>query len=199
MLPSTNIQSIVGATLFGAGQEKLGRISQVFVDAADGHPTWAEVHVGTLTRHAVFVPLESATWENDDVTVPYSKEQVKDAPRMDADGGLDPAQESELRGWFSGDVDRVPTRDPQSQSERASEPGPVRTDTPQRAPEPDRSAPDDDAVLREERLVVHEEKMPVSGRHLDRTTVTEDRQLTDDVRKERVDTEQDGTSTPPAR
>jgi hypothetical protein len=43
MLPSKNIQSIVGATLYGADKVKLGRITQVYVDATDGHPTWAEV------------------------------------------------------------------------------------------------------------------------------------------------------------
>ena len=101
MLPSNNIQSIVGATLFGTDDDKIGRIAQVLVDAADGHPTWAVVNVGTLTRHPAFVPLDDATWENDDVSVPFSKDVVKHAPRFDSDGGLDPAQEQELVSYYS--------------------------------------------------------------------------------------------------
>ncbi|MEL4317437.1 PRC-barrel domain-containing protein [Leifsonia sp. YIM 134122] len=101
MLPSNNIQSIVGATLFGTDDDKIGRIAQVLVDATDGHPTWAVVHVGTLARHSTFVPLTDATWENDDVSVPFSKDQVKHAPRIDSDGGLDPTQEQELVRYYS--------------------------------------------------------------------------------------------------
>jgi hypothetical protein len=96
MLPTTNIQSIVGATLFGPGEAKIGRIAQVFVDPTDGHPTWVEVHVGALARHSTLVPLHEATWEHDDVYVPYGKDRVKAAPRLEGDGGLDPAYEHEL-------------------------------------------------------------------------------------------------------
>lgn len=95
MLPSNNIQSIIGATLLGADNDKIGKIAQVLVDATGGHPTWAVVHIGTIGRHPVFVPLREATWEDDDVTVPFTKEQVKSAPRIDSDG-LDPAQERQL-------------------------------------------------------------------------------------------------------
>jgi hypothetical protein len=103
MLPSKNIQSIIGATLFGPDDVKLGRVTQVYVDANDGHPTWAEVHVGTLARHSTFVPLHDATWENDDVYVPYDKDTVKNAPRMETSGGLNPAQEEELGRHYAGE------------------------------------------------------------------------------------------------
>ncbi|KQX07772.1 MULTISPECIES: PRC-barrel domain-containing protein [unclassified Leifsonia] len=122
MLPSNNIQSIVGATLYGTGDDKIGRIAQVLVDAVDGHPTWAVVNTGTLVRHATYVPLGDATWENDDVTVPFSKDFVKGAPRIDSDGGLDPAQEQELVRHYEGLPASVPAlsesdRDPDARHE----------------------------------------------------------------------------------
>jgi uncharacterized protein (TIGR02271 family) len=43
-----------------------------------------------------FIPLEGARLEGSDVVVPYSKDQVKDAPRVDAEGHLDPSEEDRL-------------------------------------------------------------------------------------------------------
>lgn len=101
MLPANNLQSLIGATLFGPDQEKIGRISQVFVDAGDGYPTWAEVQVGLLGRHSAYVPLGDAVWEDDDVAVAFSKDLVTAAPRLDIDGGLTPAQEAELERHYA--------------------------------------------------------------------------------------------------
>ncbi|MFB2579842.1 PRC-barrel domain-containing protein [Herbiconiux sp. P15] len=101
MLPSTNLQSLVGATLYGPGEVKLGRIAQIYVDATDGHPTWAEVHVGAVMRHSTLVPLDEAVWEHDDVQVPFGKGLVKDAPRIESGRGLDPELEQELTRHYS--------------------------------------------------------------------------------------------------
>lgn len=104
MLPSSNIQSIIGATLFGADDTKIGRITTVLVDAADGHPTFAEVHTGFLGHATRLVPLDDARWERDDVYVSYSAAIVKDAPRHEADGGVTPEQEDELRRHYAGEA-----------------------------------------------------------------------------------------------
>jgi hypothetical protein len=191
MLPAKNIQSIIGATLYGPDDVKLGRISQVLVDAADGHPTWAEVHVGTLGRHTTYVPLDQATWEHDDVYVPYDKDLVKNAPQIDGDGGLSPEQESELGRYYSGERGGVPS---DSDGARAS----VDDST---ADAPHDAAPaqqlDENGVLWEERVVVMKKRVPVAKVHLETTTVTENQEVTADVQKERVVVEQTDTPEPP--
>jgi stress response protein YsnF len=199
LLPSKNIQSIIGGTLYGADNEKLGRISQVFVDAGDGHPTWAEIHVGALGRHSTFVPLDDATWEHDDVTVPYTKDDVKDAPRQDVDGGLSPSQEDELRRHYrhEGETLRGDDTDGHTDNDRhddANDRGLHDDDshdddshdrTQQRQP-PAEPGLDDDGVLWEERVVVHKERVPVAKVHLEKQVVTEEREVTADVQKERI-------------
>jgi hypothetical protein len=102
MLPSNNIQSIVGATLYGRDHEKLGRIDQVLVDAGDGHPTWALLHGGLFGRKSFYVPLDDATWERDDVYVPFDKAAVDGSPKLDTDGGLSPDDELTLHRHYSG-------------------------------------------------------------------------------------------------
>lgn len=114
MLPSNNIQSIIGATLYGRDKAKIGRVDQVLVDAGDGHPTWAVLHAGLLGRKNLFVPLGEATWEHDDVFVDLDKDDVKNAPQPDSEGGLTPEQELELHGYYARlrlDPDASPAAD----------------------------------------------------------------------------------------
>jgi stress response protein YsnF len=194
VLPSKNIQSIIGGTLYGADNEKLGRISQVFVDAGDGHPTWAEIHVGALGRHSTFVPLDDASWEHDDVTVPYTKDDVKNAPRPDIDGGLSPSQEDELRRHYRHENEPEDVVDDRNHDDRDHD---GRDDDSLDGSE-QRQAPaepglDDDGILWEERVVVHKERVPVAKVHLEKQLVTEEREVTADVQKERIAVEETPT------
>ncbi|WP_104139510.1 DUF2382 domain-containing protein [Arthrobacter sp. ZGTC131] len=76
--------------------DKIGSVGQVYADDADGQPTWVTVKTGLFGTSESFVPLEGARLEGDDVVVPYTKDQVKDAPRVDTDGHLDPSEEDRL-------------------------------------------------------------------------------------------------------
>jgi len=210
MLPSDNIQSIVGATLHDPDGDKIGTIKQVYVDAGDGHPTWVKVSVGTIARHSTFVPLDEATWEDDSVTVPYDKELVKRAPRLDPEHGLDPDQEQELQQHYRGTPAVAPdsnpaasSRDPDARNDAHQTDDHDRSHDDVDPAHVDRSSSgdtelDDQGVLWEERLVVHKEKVPVAKVHLEKTTVTENREVTVDVQKERVVLEQEDTAPPTA-
>ncbi|PTT61969.1 PRC and DUF2382 domain-containing protein, partial [Arthrobacter sp. HMWF013] len=76
--------------------DKIGSIGEVYADDDNGQPTWVTVKTGLFGTSQSFVPLEAARVEGDDLVVPYSKDQVKDAPRMDTDSHLDPAEEDRL-------------------------------------------------------------------------------------------------------
>jgi uncharacterized protein (TIGR02271 family) len=75
---------------------KIGSVGQVYADDADGQPTWVTVKTGLFGTSESFVPLQGARLEGDDIVVPYTKDQVKDAPRVDTDGHLDPSEEDRL-------------------------------------------------------------------------------------------------------
>lgn len=85
-----------GANVLTGDGEKIGSIAQVFVDNAGGQPSWVTVRTGLFGMSESFVPLEGARAEGGDIIVPYSKSQVKDAPRIDADGALEPDEEDRL-------------------------------------------------------------------------------------------------------
>jgi uncharacterized protein (TIGR02271 family) len=79
---------------------KIGSIGQVYADDDNGQPTWATVKTGLFGTSESFVPLEGARVEGSDLVVPYTKEQVKDAPRVDADGHLEPTEEERLYAHY---------------------------------------------------------------------------------------------------
>ena len=76
--------------------DKLGTIDAIYLDDETGQPEWATVTSGMFTAKTAFVPLAQAQDTGDIVQVPYDKQQVKDAPRMEADGSLSQDDEAEL-------------------------------------------------------------------------------------------------------
>ena len=93
---------LVGAQLVGAGQEKIGKIDQVFLDDESGTPQWVTVQTGLLGRHESFVPLAGAELAGQgEVRVPYGKEQVKDAPSVEmGNGHISEAEEAALYRYY---------------------------------------------------------------------------------------------------
>jgi hypothetical protein len=73
-----------------------------------GEPEWALVDTGLFGTKASFVPLAQATEDVGDVGVPYDKQLVKDAPRVDPDQHLSEAEERQLwrRAGHLGPDDR---------------------------------------------------------------------------------------------
>ena len=100
MITQNDIQRISGAEVYTTGGDKIGSAGQVYLDNQSGNPEWVSVKTGLFGTKESFVPLQGATVTGDRVEVQYSKEQVKDAPRIDVDGDLSPAQEDELYNYY---------------------------------------------------------------------------------------------------
>jgi uncharacterized protein (TIGR02271 family) len=76
--------------------DRIGTIESIYVDDQSGEPEWALVNTGLFGTKSSFVPLAQATASGDQVQVPYEKQLVKDAPRIDTDQHLSEAEEQEL-------------------------------------------------------------------------------------------------------
>jgi uncharacterized protein (TIGR02271 family) len=75
---------------------KVGKIGDIWVDTETGRPEWALVNTGLFGTKSTFVPLSDAGEAGDKVRVPYDKDQIKNAPRIDADQQLSQREEAEL-------------------------------------------------------------------------------------------------------
>jgi uncharacterized protein (TIGR02271 family) len=92
---------MIGQTLYSSDNEKIGRIGQVFLDDETGRPEFLTVNTGLFGMKESFVPAADADVNGDGVRVPFTKDQIKDAPNVDVDGGhLDQSEEQRLYSHY---------------------------------------------------------------------------------------------------
>lgn len=101
MISENQIDDVQRATVYDSTGDKIGKAGQVYLDDSTGSPTWVTVNTGLFGTSESFVPLENARFDGSDrLEVGYSKSQVKDAPRVAADGHLEVSEEAELYRYY---------------------------------------------------------------------------------------------------
>ena len=105
-------------TAYDSNGDKIGDIKEIYLDEETGQPEWALINTGMFGTKSNFVPVEGGSAQGDDVRLQFTKDQVKNAPQVDADEELSPEEERRLYEHYSidydtvgGDRDRVDTRD----------------------------------------------------------------------------------------
>lgn len=185
MINENEIQQVVGRTAYDTNGDKIGSVGHVYLDDETGQPEFASVNTGLFGMNETFVPLANATVEGDRLVVPFTKDQVKDAPNVDVDSGhLDQSEERRLYEHYD-----------MSYSERSSdsglpEGGVGTTDTTGTTYSEghDTSGPTtDEAMTRsEERLDVGTTREEAGRARLRKYVTTEQETVTVPVRKERA-------------
>jgi uncharacterized protein (TIGR02271 family) len=263
--------NMIGRTAVDPEGNKIGKIGQVYLDDSSGQPSWLTVSTGMFGTRQSFAPLQGAVTEGDDVRLPVSKDQVKDAPNVEDDGHLSPQEEQALydyyaeyvgggyQGTHTTDVADPALTDADTTTGTVGETGGPGHDTSgpntdnamtrseeqlyvgteqyeagrarlrkyvvtenvtqtvpvsheevriEREPITDANAAaatdgpaiseeEHEVTLHAERPVTQKEAVPVERVRLDTDTVTEQATVDEDVRKEQIDTDVDGTTTPP--
>lgn len=102
MLNRENLENLLtkGGNVVGSDGTKIGSIGQLYADDDTGEPTWVTVKTGLFGTSESFIPVEGTHSQGEDLVVPYTKEHVKDAPRVDADGHLTPEEEDRLYTYY---------------------------------------------------------------------------------------------------
>jgi uncharacterized protein (TIGR02271 family) len=110
----TNIEQWRGAKAVDTNGDKVGTIDEVYLDRGSNEPEWVTVSTGLFGTRTTFVPIGDAQLSGDEVRLSYTKDKIKDAPNIDADGALSRDEEQRLyehygRGdygdWDGSDVD----------------------------------------------------------------------------------------------
>lgn len=109
MLTREDIEVLLsrGGNVIGSDGEKIGAIGQLYADDDTGEPTWVAVDTGLFGASQSFVPVEGARIQGDDLVVPYTKDFVKDSPRVESDGHLEPEEEDMLYAHYERDGSRT--------------------------------------------------------------------------------------------
>jgi len=107
-LTETDVMPWRGQTLVDSNGDKIGKIEEIYLDAETDVPEWALVTTGLFGSKQSFVPIQEASaGENGDgVRVPFDKQTVKDAPKVDPDGRLSDQEEAELYSYYGREYTR---------------------------------------------------------------------------------------------
>jgi uncharacterized protein (TIGR02271 family) len=243
-----DVQTWQGETLVDNDGDKIGQISDIYLDRQSGEPEWIAVKTGMIGAKVNFVPIREARQDGDNVRVPYEKALVKDAPHAEADGELSPDEERRLyehysmefgdfdydreyesdRGTVGHDTSGPTTDDAMTRSEEELRVGKtsqevgrarlrkhivteqVQTTVPVQREEvrierepitegnidnatdgPALSEEEHEVVLHEEQPVVEKTVVPKERVRLEKDTFTEEQTVTDEVRKEQIETDGD--------
>jgi uncharacterized protein (TIGR02271 family) len=244
MIETTTIGSIIGAPVYDRDGDKIGKVNQIYLDDHSGRPVWATVHTGFFGTSETFVPLEDAKWNGESLRITYEKAYVKDAPRIEPDGAISPAEQDTLYRYYNigtdeGDrgesrttmgrhtsgrgTDSAMTRSeeelrvgkekvetgrarlrkyvvteeqnvtvPVTREEVRVEREPITDENVDEALQgSDISEGEHEVVLNEERVVVDKETVPKERVRLDTATVTKDQRVSEDVRKEKIELDEE--------
>lgn len=100
MIDNNNINDLIGADVYGSDDQKIGSVGQVYVDDQAQTPTWVTIKTGLFGTSETFAPLQEASFDGHDVRVAYTKDKVKDAPRIDSDGTISREEEDSLYTYY---------------------------------------------------------------------------------------------------
>ena len=85
-----------GHDAVGPDANKLGTVEDIYLDQETGEPEWVALKTGMFGGKLSFAPLSQARQDGDTIVLPYEKDQIKNAPRVEADGALSQEEEAQL-------------------------------------------------------------------------------------------------------
>ena len=189
MISEQNVAALVGANVTDTEGNKVGTVGQIYVDPNTGRPNWATVKTGFFGTSESFVPLDEADDVSGELRVPYTKDFVKDAPRIESDAELSEAEEDRLYDYYQvngagGWADRGDTS---AGTSAGTVTGADRTDRAETEGYDTSGPTTDDAMTRsEEQLHVGTERVETGRARLRKYVVTEHETVTVPVSREEV-------------
>jgi uncharacterized protein (TIGR02271 family) len=194
MTTTNELQDMEGRAAVDRDGAKLGKIGQVYLDDQSGQPLWVTIHTGMFGTKESFAPLFGSRTAGDNLQLAVTKDMVKDAPGIEADGRIEGAENEALYTYYEGYLDtgtqNTGTQNTGTQGQGQEYAGDTREDLSGRSDiqGQDTSGPTtDDAMTRsEERLHVGTEQAEVGRARLRKHVVTENVTTTVPVSHEEV-------------
>jgi hypothetical protein len=111
-----------GRTVVDREGEKIGKFDELYLDEETSRPEWAAVTTGLFGRRQTLVPLVDARLVDDQLQIPFAKEQVERAPNIDPEDELSQESETTLYQHYGIEHSSAGTVLPQDAQTDAGEP-----------------------------------------------------------------------------
>ena len=107
MITNQQVEGLMSGSgnVLGQNGDRIGSVGTFYLDDQTDEPAWVTVNTGLFGTSETFIPLSEATVEGVDVLVPYSKEEVKNAPHIESDGSISPEEEVTLYRYYGFSYD----------------------------------------------------------------------------------------------
>jgi hypothetical protein len=99
---SQDLHQYIHRAAVDAEGNRIGKISQVYLDDKTGQPLWVLVETGLFGTRQSFAPVHGSRFDGELVVLAVSKAQVKDAPNIDRDEQLGADEQDALRQYYKG-------------------------------------------------------------------------------------------------
>jgi stress response protein YsnF len=88
--------SWIGTDAYDVNGDKIGAIDAIYYDDQTDHAEWMAIRTGFFGLNTSVVPIAGGTVRDGQLHLPYSKDQVKNAPNFAPNGHLTAGEEREL-------------------------------------------------------------------------------------------------------
>ena len=103
MTSSQDLQQYIHRSAVDAEGNRIGKISQVYLNDKTGQPLWVLVETALFGTRQSFAPIHGSRFDGEQLVVlAVSKDQVKDAPDIDTDAHISESEQDALRQYYSG-------------------------------------------------------------------------------------------------
>jgi uncharacterized protein (TIGR02271 family) len=172
----------IGTDAYDVNGDKIGAIDAIYYDDQTGRPEWLAIRTGFFGMNVSFAPIAGGTVRDGTLTLPYTKDQVKDAPNIDLEEAFHTAGEEQRlfdHYGFAWDALRYGVRERfDSEYDVVA---PLRSDRPEAA----------ETTRSEEQLRVGTETVPTAKARLRKYVITEHQNVTVPVTREEVRVERE--------
>lgn len=94
------LSSVIGSTAYDSAGDKIGDVTQAYLDDATGAPTWVTVKTGLFGTKESFAPIEGASYDGSQVNLGVTKDKIKGAPSVEVDQQISDTEQDELYRYY---------------------------------------------------------------------------------------------------
>ena len=98
-----DLDALENSTVYDSENKKVGPVGQIYLDGRTNEPKFVTVNTGLFGTKETFVPYEAANHTADGLSVPFTKDFIKDAPNIDADGPLVAEDQQRIFDYYESD------------------------------------------------------------------------------------------------
>jgi uncharacterized protein (TIGR02271 family) len=106
---TSNTDQLFGYDVRTQDGENIGSVDNVWVDDATDQTEFIGVKTGWLFGKTHVIPTADAQISGNTITIPYTKDQIENAPSFDTDAEISPAEEEQVYGYYGLDRSTAPS------------------------------------------------------------------------------------------